>query len=189
MQVGFVLRGYLILNRIQIFYLFKETFSKALNIRFSVAPRLPSASPHLLFSLWIQCPKILGRPPLHPQEELGCLLFLLVFRLWLLHNHKKKSKKRREEKDQEKDQSIDYDPDFIQIHRMIILGEERSTPKKTISDWSWVDTHRGQTLAWLRKNLLSFKSRFKEKNYETGMWFDQIFNFSIKFSMCSILTY
>ena len=52
-----------------------------------------------------------------------------------------------------------------------------------------MDIYRDRILAQLRKNLLSSRSRFEEKNYKTGMWFDYIFNFSIKFSMCSISVY
>ena len=51
MQVGLILNGYLVLNRIQIFYLSKRTFSKTLNIRIPAAlmpPKSPHASPSLL---------------------------------------------------------------------------------------------------------------------------------------------
>ena len=64
MQVRLVLRGYLILNRIQIFYLFKEAFSKALYIRFSAAPSFHNAPLHLpLFSPLDPMPKGFGHPP------------------------------------------------------------------------------------------------------------------------------
>ena len=134
MQVRLVLRSYLILNRIQIFCLFKEIFSKALYIRISVAlmpPKSPHASPSL-FSLLIPTPKGWASSISMPKRSLGIPLCLLVFRLWLLYNQEKESKRRRKEKDQGKDQRVDHDPSFVQIRRMIVLREKRSTPKKTV---------------------------------------------------------
>ena len=124
----------------------------------------------------------------HAQKEFGRPLCLLVFRPWLLHNQGKKSKRRREEKDQGKDQEVYHDSDFVQIRRMIVLREERSTPKRTVPSWSWVDIHRGWILIQLRKNY-SLSDLDLKKNYKTDMWFDHIFNFSMKFNMCSILAY
>ena len=70
-------------------------------------------------------PKGLGILHLHAQEELGRPTWWLIFRSWLLHNKGKKSKKK-------KDQKIDHDPDFVQIYKVVVLGEERSTPKRTV---------------------------------------------------------
>ena len=138
-------------------------------------PKSPLTPPSLL-PFWIQHPK-LGVLHLHAQRKLG----VPPLACWFsdLDCCIIKERRTREEKDQGTDQRVDHDPDFILICRMIVLREERSTPKRTVPDWSWVDTHRGWRLAWLRENLLSFRSRFKERNYETGMWFDHIFNFSM----------
>ena len=54
----------MILNMIQIFYLFKETFSKTLNIKFSVAHASHKVPPCLsLFSFLDPTPKGVGHPP------------------------------------------------------------------------------------------------------------------------------
>ena len=64
MQVGLILRGYLILNRIQTFCLFKGTFSKALYIRFPTAHASYKNPPCLpLFSPLDPMPKGVGHPP------------------------------------------------------------------------------------------------------------------------------
>ena len=98
-----------------------------------------------------------------PKRSLGISPSLLVCRSWLFYNQEKKSKKRKEEKDQDKDQRVDHNPGFVHIRRVIVLEEKRSISKRAIPNWSWVDTHIGWILAWLRKNLLFFRSRFKKK--------------------------
>ena len=70
----------------------------------------------------------LGIHHLHAQGSLGGTSLWLIFRAWLLRNQEKESKKRREERDQEKNYRVNCDPDFVQICRVIILGEKRSTP-------------------------------------------------------------
>ena len=71
MQVRLVLRDYLVLNRIQTFYLFKRSSSKGLMIRFSTIPTPSIRSP----LLHLHAQKVFGHPP-----------WWLIFRAWLLHN-------------------------------------------------------------------------------------------------------
>ena len=175
MKVGLVLRGYLILNRIQIFYLFKALYNKFLAAHAShkVPPMLP------FFSFWIQCPKEFWHPPsLRPRGAWASLFFYWFLDLGcfiIKERRERKEKKKKIKKRIKKLIAIQASFRFDKLN----FGEPKFKLKKTIPGWSWVDTCRGRTLVRLRKNLFSFRSRFEEKDCETGMWFDHNLNFSI----------
>ena len=150
----------------------------------------PIRAPHapFLFSHKVPTPKGVERLTSPYPREGWASFCLLIFRSWLLHNQEKKSKRRREKKIKKKiKELIAIQTSFRFTGRLFLKKKDQYQRWLFQTNLKWIPIEA--VLTQLRKNLFSFISSFKEKNYETDMWFNHIFNFSIKFSMYSISAY